>query len=242
MKKTSNASFRLIIILLAVLMIFPVCALANSAEPPGLIVIMKNAPSDIEAEVVSEETRNLEKILRFNEEYFSIYFEYPRDNVDEVTLRFTADKSFDISIPAAATTAYNSVVTVDYARETFAGGKLLSRSIFLVGMRVLLTLIIEGVVLFLFGFRERRSWLVFLCMNLVTQGWLNLIINTSSPLGTYGGDFLLMLAEILIMLVEIFIFAFAANEESRHRRVFFVIAANLCSWFFGSMAIQHLPI
>lgn len=82
------------------------------------------------------------------------------------------------------------------------------------------TLIIEGILLWLFGFRARRDWLVFLIVNLVTQAGLHLWI--AADLVSIGDSALqymvLLVAEVPILFLELAVYVFQLKEHSRLRR------------------------
>lgn len=78
------------------------------------------------------------------------------------------------------------------------------------------TLLVEGGLLWLFGFRARRDWLVFLAVNLVTQAGLHLWI--AADLVSIGDSALqylvLLVAEVPILLVELIAYVFLLKEYS----------------------------
>jgi len=117
----------------------------------------------------------------------------------------------------------------------------LSRSILLVSLRVILTLIIEAIVFWLFVFRKKNSWLAFLIINLITQGALNIWLNSSVPLASYL-VFSLIFAEFFVFIAEIVLFLTLIKEHSRRRTVLYVIAANFLSLFAGGYIITVLPV
>lgn len=82
------------------------------------------------------------------------------------------------------------------------------------------TLLVEGGLLWLFGFRARRDWLVFLAVNLVTQAGLHLWI--AADLVSIGDSALqylvLLVAEVPILLVELIAYVFLLKEYSGLRR------------------------
>ena len=82
------------------------------------------------------------------------------------------------------------------------------------------TLIIEGILLWLFGFRARRDWLVFLIVNLVTQAGLHLWIATDLvSIGDSALQYLVLLvAEVPILFLELAVYVFLLKEHSRLRR------------------------
>ena len=97
------------------------------------------------------------------------------------------------------------------------------------------TLIIEGILLWLFGFRARRDWLVFLMVNLVTQAGLHLWI--AADLVSIGDSALqylvLLVAEVPILLVELAAYVFLLKEHSRLRRAAYAACANVASYALG---------
>jgi hypothetical protein len=110
-----------------------------------------------------------------------------------------------------------------------------------VSLRIALTLLIEGIVFWLFGFRNKRSWIVFLAINLITQGALNIWLNGFLPLGSYL-VVSLVFGEILVFIAEIIVFL-ALVKEHRHRRtLLYVSTANFLSLFAGGYIITVLPI
>ena len=101
------------------------------------------------------------------------------------------------------------------------------------------TLIVEGLLLWLFGFRARRDWLVFLAVNLVTQAGLHLWI--AADLISIGDSALqymvLLVAEVPILLVELIAYVFLLKEHSGLRRAACAACANITSY-----AVGYLPL
>ena len=97
------------------------------------------------------------------------------------------------------------------------------------------TLIIEGILLWLFGFRAKRDWLVFLIVNLVTQAGLhlwvaeNLVVNGSSAFQYL----VLLVAEVPILVVELAAYVFLLKEHSKLRRAAYAACANVASYALG---------
>ena len=94
------------------------------------------------------------------------------------------------------------------------------------------TLLIEALVLWLFRFREGRTWAVFLAVNLVTQAGLHLACGTVLVTLGYHPLFYglgLILPELIIWAVECAVFALLLKEHSAKRRVGGVLCANLAS-------------
>lgn len=186
--------YRLLAIVVAVICLAPAIAYTNSAQPPALVIIMKNAPDDTVVSLITKD--GLVPVPKSQTAWESYYVLYDK-HIDTVGADSIRPSSRDIRLQVSGNgTVYeqpvekqyrdrhDSVITLDFAAQTITAGKLLSRSILLVGMRLFFTLAIEGLVFFLFGFRDKRSWRVFLVMNLLTQGMLNIALNNGLPLAT----------------------------------------------------------
>ena len=83
------------------------------------------------------------------------------------------------------------------------------------------TLLIEGALFWLFGFRERRGWLVFLAVNTATQVGLHLAVGSILPQA--GWHFLnytltILIPELIVWMAEAAAYAFLLREHSRGRR------------------------
>ena len=104
------------------------------------------------------------------------------------------------------------------------------------------TLLIEGALLFSFGYRSRRSWLVFLLVNLVTQGGFALYLAvTVLNHGVSGWSLLFYLPiELIITVVESLLYRRLLTERSWERAVGYAIVANVCSATVGLLLIDPL--
>jgi hypothetical protein len=212
---------------------------ANSAEPPSILIIVPNAPNDLEISIGSEN-----KAFRTDkgiESYFTFYSHQLK--FTDYTLKITTgNMTFDIMLDTPLQT-YNNIFTLDLESQTLTPGKLLSRSISLFALRLILTLIIEAVVFFLFGYRKKRSWMIFLIINLITQGALYIWLNgLFTPLANGYIILTLIFGEILVFTVEMSVFLTFIKEHHRLRTALFVIAANLFSLIAGGYLITTLPV
>ena len=105
------------------------------------------------------------------------------------------------------------------------------------------TLVIEGAILWLFGFREKRSWLVFLAVNAATQTGLHLAVG--SMLAEAGWHFLnysltILIPELVIWAAETLAYALLLRERTRARRVGYAFAANIASFVLGYFPLHLL--
>ena len=104
------------------------------------------------------------------------------------------------------------------------------------------TLLIEGVLLYAFGYRSKKSWKSFLLVNLVTQGGFAVYLAvTVLNHGVSGWSILFYIPiELVITLVEVLLDRWLLTEKSRGRAAFYAVAANLCSATLGLMLIDPL--
>lgn len=105
------------------------------------------------------------------------------------------------------------------------------------------TLIIEGLVFWLFGFRTKRSWLIFLAVNVVTQTAMHLIFAWNIPIaGSHPLYYALLFvpSEVVICAVEATAYARLLQEHDRKRRVRYALAANIVSAVLGYFPLHML--
>ena len=136
---------------------------------------------------------------------------------------------------------YRTLMTLDYTNQILSIGQAPWRQPLLTILRITLTLQIEGTVFWFFGFRGKRSWLVFLAVNLLAQGWLNIVINSYA---FHGGYWVLsyILMEFGIFLAECIVLPLLIKEKRKLRSVLCALAANAASLIAGIFLIGHLPL
>ncbi|AET67775.1 hypothetical protein Desor_2171 [Desulfosporosinus orientis DSM 765] len=231
-----------IVLCIAILSALPGTASANSAEPPSLVILVNNPPDDLAIVMVSNDNKPEASVRRVAWEGYYVF--YSRDMQADGKYRFkvaTKGESFECTIDTPLQ-HYNNVFTLDLAQEKLTPGKYPFRQAILVSIRLLLTLIIEGVVFWLFGFRQRRSWLVFLAINLVTQGALNLWLNNGGSLLPSYLLIALIIGEFFVFVAELIAFPYFIKEHKKSRILIYVIAANLLSLIAGGYIISVLPV
>lgn len=240
MLKTSKLLLIIISSMLMVIAATPACY-GNSAEPPSILIIVPNAPDDLEISIGSDDTyRKANKTNKIIERYYTFYSRDLRNTNDYNVNISTGESNFEILLEKPLR-AYNNIFTLNLDNQTLTPGKLMTRSIFLVSLRIALTLLIEAVVFWLFGFRNKRSWIAFLTINLFTQGALNIWLNGFVPLGSYL-VLALVFGEILVLIAEIILFLALIKEHRPMSTLLYVITANLLSLFAGGYIITVLPI
>ena len=142
--------------------------------------------------------------------------------------------------PVLERESLQSSVTVDYETKAVTVPPVWRAYAVQLLATLTITLVIEGIVLVLFGFgRQKRNWLVFLLVNLVTQGGLALwTAHTFLLHGLSGWSALSILpAELVIFPVEMIAYALLLTGQPRSRAAAYGFLANLFSAVLGIVAI-----
>lgn len=242
-KRGENMNNRLIIIVLIFIILISSISFANSAEPPSLIIVVPSMADQVEITVPeqSDELGN-NKISKVFETYHQFYL-YDLSEKETLTVHVsTKGKNFDITIDEPMN-RYRNTYTLDIDHQTLVKGynrPLLN--LFLILMRILLTLLIEGVIFYTLGFRWKQSWRIFLIINLVTQGALNIWLSTFSLASGYSVFLALIFAEILILIIETITFFMGIHEKNKLTVLIHVVLANALSFIAGGYLITWLPL
>lgn len=242
MKKKLSALIAALLLILAL----PVSVSANSAEPPGMTVIVEGAPEDMELFLELKEEPEYAVRIRKAEKNWEVYFRFyysPEPGIlNGAVIRVeSGEKSFSCPVPEGVAGRYNNLLTLDFEARTLTVGQRWWRQPVLTAVRVTLTLLVEGLIFFAFGFRGKRSWILFCAVNLVTQGWLNYIINSGAFTNGYW-VLGLYFAELVIFIAEAIVFPLAVKERKKWQRLLYALSANAASLIAGLLLIRYLPI
>ncbi len=242
MKRTKQIFFAFLL-----LCAMAVPAFANSAEPPAITVLTTNLPEDA---VLTFETAAGE-VLEFRqvrlttkawERQYRLWYPWEYKHSEGDKLRITvAENCFTIPLPAGQELGYNTLITLDYEAGTLTLGQNPWRQPVLTTIRLTLTLLVEGLVFLAFGFRERKSWMIFLVLNLLTQAWLNSVINQNAFSNGYW-VLMLYLMEFAIFAAETLAVSVLVKEQKRWKRIACSLSANAASLAVGVVLISWLPI
>ncbi len=235
--------FNLLIIVTLLLTFSVLPVLANSAEPPSVVVLVPTlTPDKVEITAFDTNDKQLKfdaPIMRFNQVQYNFYnHEIKWNGIAKLHVKY-GDRQFDIKTEKI--TGYRNFYSLDLKSETLQSEVPLLLKWLTIGSRVILTLLIEGTILLLFGFREKRTWLWFLAINLLTQGFLNIALSRAPifyPYWVFG----MFIYECLILFAEIIVYLLLVEEQSRLKRLLYVITANIASFFIGAKLITLLPI
>ena len=239
---TARKALLLIVIGILSISMMPMTIWANSAEPPSLVILVNDPPEDLSIVLISGEEAPEATVRKVAWEGY--YAFYSRDLEKEGRYVFqvsTGQDQFEWS-PDEALQGYNNVYTLNVNDQVFTLGTYPFRSAILVSIRVLLTLLIEGLVFLFFRFREKRSWLVFLVVNLLTQGVLNIWLNNGGSLMPSYLLIALVIGEVFVLGAEMFALPLFIEEHKKSRILIFAIVANLASLVAGGYIISVLPV
>lgn len=222
---------------------------ANSAEPPMVWIVVPGTYDTVEG-VLIVDSYVVPAIVRENkfETYIRFYYgsmaDYnrmePLDGSDAEFIITINRRQYSIRQDIRGDD-YNQLYTLDMDTVTLVSGTTFVRNASLISLRVISTLILEGLIFFVMGYRQRRTWILFLIVNLITQGFLNIMINSGRPENVYM-IFGLIIYETVIIIVEETVLLLSVKEKKKIRLFFTVLIANLLSLFLGGWFILNLPL
>jgi hypothetical protein len=241
-----NRKYRRIIFLISLSILIaaalPSAVSANSAEPPSLTILVVDPPDDFAITLISGGyTENVSRKHIAWETYYNFYLTDMRTDA-VYTFEVTADGEVFECSAEGPFEHYNNVFMLDLSGHELTPGKYPYRSLILVTLRLFFTLIIEGVIFYLFGYRQRRSWLVFLIINILTQGILYLWLdNYSTSLSIYL-LFTLFIGEAFVFITEMIAFPVFLREHKKGRALLYAFTTNAASMLAGFLLIALLPV
>ena len=242
MNKTEKFLILVLLFCSILISITPVAVRANSAEPPSLVILVKNPAQDLSITLLSGQNGIEAKVKRIAWEGTYVFYSRDMRNGDKYTFKVTTGgESFEVTLDEPIE-GYNNVYTFDVEKKIFTPGKYPFRSVLLVGIRLILTLLIEGLIFWLFRFRQKRSWLIFLAINLVTQGLLNIWLNNEATTSSGYLIIVLIIGEFFVFIAEMIAFPALINEHRKRRSLIYAFIANLFSLIAGGYLITLLPV
>lgn len=246
-RRNANKTVAFFILILLITVISTQTAFANSAEPPGLTVIVAFPPDNLILSIRFADGSvtnavQLQKEKKAWESYYRFFYGMvasSRPSLEGATLIVqSSENNFECSLPESAFGQYNNLLTLNVENQSIAVGQSPARRILLISMRVILTLLIEGLIFFAFGYRNKASWIAFVVINLITQGMLNASLSGPDSYWIFG----LIFYEIIIIIVEMIAFSLVLKENKKSRAVVYALSANLASLILGGMLISYLPV
>ena len=137
--------------------------------------------------------------------------------------------------------ALQSSVTFDYASKESHIPPVLYSYVLQFFITFTLTLLLEGIVLVLFGISLKKNWLTFLLVNLTTQIILTLTVGlTLIKSGTFSAHLIQVPAELIITAAEAVAYRFLLKGIGNKRKIAYGITANLVSWLTGFFLLNYM--
>lgn len=152
----------------------------------------------------------------------------------------TVDNNIIVSENAVERKAFHSTAYFDCSTRKLSQNPIALAYIIQFIVTCIATLIIEGLVLILFGFDIKQNWKPFLLINVYTQIMLTAIVFKAM----YTSGVIMALItyvpfELVIIAVEATLFVKHLTQHSKQRRIAFAITANIISFVSGVMAMLY---
>lgn len=251
-------AFRTALLAAILLCLLPVGAAANGAMGPDMTIIVLGGPEDLTIDIVKTDGINEGRIhlegavqigfeRRYRVDYLREWTAHPEEellqNATKTTLEVRGTGlSWDIPADGIEYKGYSHLITLDVKNREVIPGQPPWRQPLLVGIRVVFTLLVEGIAFYWFGYREKRSWAVFILINILTQTGLSFLM-AQAEFGIYLLSLLVyFVAEPLVFIVEALAYAVLLREKSWKRGTACALSANAASLFLGLLLYAFVPI
>ncbi|RJP57539.1 MAG: hypothetical protein C4543_09575 [Ignavibacteriales bacterium] len=147
-------------------------------------------------------------------------------------------KSYDFDIVLdLSDVSFTDEITYDAGSILGLGENPFYESSYYVDMfiRLVVTILIEGLIFFAFGFRKKSTYIVFTIINVISQVGLTLGTMYSFYRGdsAYGTIFVFIFGEFLIFTGEMFLLTLLVREKKWYVRTLVVFLANIVSLVLG---------
>lgn len=239
------------------LALLPVTALAAGTDGPCFAVLVGSAPEDLSLSlrypaeaghdpvVLEKDVRAWETYYRFDYHGAPVNWKYGMPKGTEL-LAETGAESFSCLLPEKEQGGQNTLFVLDLKARTLREGAPWYRHGLLTALRVVITLLLQGTIFFLFRYRSRRSALVYACFCAVVQLLLNgcLLWGTSTLFCTdmVWDLVLLSMTEFFIFIIGTAAVALLMREHSERRAIACGLAANFAALGVSVLSLCLLPL
>ena len=180
----------------------------------------------------------LQKAWRLDRDKELVWSYYPPDEF-KILLYFPESGEYAIS-GICERYAFDSYFTVDYNEDmNIHHSYNYQVEIMALVARILITIIIEMGIAFMFGYWEKKQLLLLAGMNAVTQIILNLLLNIiNCNSGSMAFVLFYILFEIIVVMIEaavllVFLNKISVKQRKRWQMVIYAIVANVVSFVSG---------
>lgn len=226
-------------------------ASANQVRTPGLSIFVIKAPKDLRLFVqfrnsALPEPLEMQRTSRYWETYYNYYYQrlqgrFDEDFIGSKLIVRSSQYTYELPISRDPEMRVDKrLMTLDLKQATLIYGEPGWRAPLAVAGRVLLTLVLEGAVFFLFGFRAKSSWLIFFILNLITHSLLSSFL--AHPFEAKSDFFMAVFISVWVVLVEAAIYYFTFKEiELSPKALLLALVANLVGFFLGGWIMPYFP-
>ncbi len=254
-----NHDFRRAVFLAALLFLAfcPVTAAAGPGEDTFVTIMVNGAPREMTVTLEFPEDAEQEPIVmeredRVWETYFRVYFRghlikwrWGLPDSTQVAVK-NGPESFVTSFPEGSRTGENAIFLLDVGSRSMEEGDPPFRTVFLIAMRIGITLLLQVLIFYLLGYRDRRSWLIFLLTVSVTQAVLQAFVLRGAS--TLSSDYVLWalvvlcLSEGFVTVVHTVLFSLLFWNHRERRAVWCAALCNVVTLAVGAVNVVFLPM
>ena len=242
----------IVVLALAFAAFLPIRAASeHQLATPGLSIFVINAPKDLKLFIQYQnsalpEPLEMQRTSRYWETYYNYYYQrlpgrFDEDFIGAKLIVRSSQYSYELPISWDPQMRVDKrLMTLDLKLGTLVYGEPVWRARLSVVGRVMLTLVLEGAVFFLFGMRDKLSWIGFFILNLIIHSFLSSFL--AHPIEVKGDFFMLVFYIVGVILVEAGIYYFTFKEiELSAKALLLALIANLVGFFLGGWIMPIFP-
>ncbi len=240
------------VLALAIATFLPIRAASeNQLRTPGLSIFVINAPKDLKLFIqfrnsTLPEPLEMQRTSRYWETYYNYYYQrlpgrFDEDFIGAKLIVRSSQYSYELPISRDPEMRVDKrQMTLDLKQGTLVYGAPVWRAPLSMASRVLLTLVLEGAVFFLFGMRDKWSWIGFFILNLIIHSFLSGYL--AHPIEVKGDIFMLVFYSVGVILVEAAVYYFSFKEvELSGKALLLALIANLVGFCLDGWIMPYFP-
>jgi hypothetical protein len=215
-------------------------AKATSAMQPQVNIMVLYAPMDLQVQflVDGQWTPGRKSVVAWETTFVYYDWQLSEHPVTAIKVEYGA-QSYELQVSSSGESV--SKYMLNLGDRSLHVGHYAMRTFILAALRVLLTLFVEGLLFFKFGFRAKHSWIIFFAVNLALQVVLNWRFGTGGALSAMF--ILFMLPEKCIIAgIETLVIGIAVREHTLIRRLLFPVVANIASFIVSMVVFIIVPL
>ena len=258
---------KVIMIILAVVIISltistPVQAMVTPG-PQELTIVVINAPEDLAMQIVydgeleTDGTFQIEGRGRRSRRAWETYYRFNLCSepqgvwpYEDITILISSAKygEFEITIPVPSWHFRRAfAIRLDLETQTFSSAYSYGRNLIILLCWLIPLFAIDSLVFFIFGYRNKESWKVFVQKNLIMHGifigfWFLLhLVLIPSIIGIIFAPLVLVIWAVKL-IVEITVYKRDIVEQSKQRAILCAVLMNLIGAFILILLGMYIPL